>query len=123
MDFKIGDRVRVCFPEDMRPLRWDSARGLMDGRTGTIVRCVSGFWVVRFDQPIEIVPGSYAEVHLHYGREIEQEPLAGMWLLKMGDVGGLQTMPIINAEKAVGHFADRTRICPPAPYTPMPAQS
>jgi hypothetical protein len=79
----------------------------MDGRTGTIVRCVSGFWVVRFDQPIEIVPGSYAEV-LKYGREIEREPLPGMWLLKMADVGGLRTMPIINAEKAAVHFADRT---------------
>jgi hypothetical protein len=45
MDFKVGDRVRVCFPEEMRPLRWDSVQALMDGRTGTIVRCVSGFWV------------------------------------------------------------------------------
>jgi hypothetical protein len=122
MDFKIGDRVRVCFPENMRPLKWDSVRGLMDGRTGTIVRCVSGFWVVRFDQPIEIVPGSYAEV-LKYGREIEQEPLPGMWLVKMADVGGLRTKPIINAEKAAVHFADGTPICPPVPYTPMPTQS
>jgi hypothetical protein len=57
MDFKVGDRVRVCLPEDMRPLRWDSVQALMDGRMGTIVQCVSGFWVVSFDQPIEIVPG------------------------------------------------------------------
>jgi hypothetical protein len=115
MDFKVGDRIRVCFPEDMRPLRWDSARALMDGRTGAIVHSVSGFWVVRFDQPIEIVPGSPAEEH--YGREIAQEPLPSMWLLKIADVGGLQTMPIINAEKSVGHFADRTPIRPPAPIT------
>jgi hypothetical protein len=121
MDFQVGDRVRVCFPEDMRPLRWDSARGLMDGRTGTIVGCVSGFWVVRFDQPIEIVPGSPAEIY--HGHEIEQEPLPAVWLQKMADVGGLQTMPIINAEKAVGYFADRTPIRPPAPYTPMLARS
>jgi hypothetical protein len=121
MDFKVGDRVRVCFPEDLRPLKWDSARALMDGRTGTIVGCVSGFWVVRFDQPIEIVPGSYAEQT--YGREIEQEPLLGMWLLKMADIGGLQTTPIIKAEKAAEHLPDRTPIPPPTPCTPMPAQS
>jgi hypothetical protein len=121
MDFKVGDRVRVCFPKDMRPLRRDSARALMDGRTGMIVGRASGFWVARFDQPIEIVPGSYAEQT--YGREIKQEPLPGMWLLKMADVGGLQTTPIIKAEKTAGYFVDRTPIRPPAPYTPMPAQS
>ncbi len=43
MDFKIGDRVWVCFPEDMRPFREDSVHALLEGRTGTIVHCVSGF--------------------------------------------------------------------------------
>jgi hypothetical protein len=87
MDFKVGDQVRVCFPEDMRPLRWDSVQALMDGQTGTIVQPVSGFWVVRFDQPIEIVPGSHAEQI--YGREVEEEPVPAAWLRKMADVGGL----------------------------------
>jgi hypothetical protein len=87
MDFKIGDRVQVSFPEDMRPLRWDSVQALLDGRTGTIVHCISGFWVVRFDQPIKIIPGSHAEAI--YGREFEQEPLPAGWLQRTGDVGGL----------------------------------
>jgi hypothetical protein len=91
MDFKVGDQVRVCFPEDMRPLRWDSVQALMDGQTGTIVQPVSGFWVVRFDQPIEIVPGSHAEQI--YGREVEEEPVPAAWLRKMADVGGLPLGP------------------------------
>jgi hypothetical protein len=91
MDFKVGDRVRVCFPEDMRPLRWDSVQALMDGQTGTIVQPVSCFWVVRFDQPMEIVPGSHAEQI--YAREVEEEPLPAAWLRKMADVGGLPLGP------------------------------
>jgi hypothetical protein len=128
MDFKIGDRVRVCFPEDMRPLRWDSVQALMDGRTGTIVHCVSGFWVVRFDQPLEIIPFSLAEKR--YGRErpaytpltVEQEPLPAMWLRKMGSVDGLRR-GMGDGHGMAGHFADRTPIRPPAPYIPMPTQS
>jgi hypothetical protein len=121
MDFKVGDRVRICFPEDMRPLRWDSVRGLMDARTGTIVGCVSGFWVVRFDQPIEIVPGSYAQQL--YEPEIEQEPLPAAWLRRMADVGGLFLGAGNRHGLATGHFADRAPVRPPEPYTPMPARS
>jgi hypothetical protein len=65
MDFKVGDRVPVCFPEDMRPVRWDSVQALVDGRTGTIAQCVSGFWGVKF--AIVIVPGSHAEQGLRPG--------------------------------------------------------
>jgi hypothetical protein len=89
MDFKVGDRVPVCFPEDMRPVRWDSVQALVDGRTGTIAQCVSGFWGVKF--AIVIVPGSHAEQGLRPGSRGGALPAA--WLRKMTDVGGLLLGP------------------------------
>jgi hypothetical protein len=114
VDFNIGDRVRVCFPEDLRPLRWDSVQGLMDGRRGTIVDCLSGFWVVRFDKPIELVPGSYAEQELKYGPEIEQEPLPATWLRKDGGAGGL----LLGVGNGHGLVAPGTSPIEPRPHEP-----
>jgi transposase-like protein len=73
---EAGDRL-FTFTR-LPPSQWKSAR-----TTNAID--------VRFDQPIEIVPGSHAEQI--YGREVEEEPLPAAWLRKAADVGGLLLAP------------------------------